>query len=129
MIRKLGFWLVLLTALSVTAGAAAVLHIDDTAPLQVIELDVTVPRPTTTTTTEAPEPTPTDPPPPEHGRGAEKIWVCVILQDKDGNPRLKEGKNPIHVSVNAQDALDGRSPHHLSYVVPSGDVECVLPEG
>jgi hypothetical protein len=45
----------------------------------------------------------------------------------DGSWRLKPGKNPLHVSENAQDAHDGRSPHHPSYVVPDGDVRCEVP--
>lgn len=128
MTRKLGIWLVLLTAASVTVGAAAVLDFGPSAPLQVMELDVTAPVPTSETTTTTTEEAPPDAAPPDHGHGAEKIWVCVIVQDHHGNAWLKGGQNPLHVSVHAQDALDARSPHRLSYEVPSGDVKCAVPE-
>ena len=116
MIRRAVFWLALLSALSATVGAAAVLPTSGSAPLQVVDHVADAPGPTTTRPSE-----------PTVARSPTKIWVCVILVDRDGNWRLKPGKNPLHVSENAQDALDAKSPHHPSYVVDRDEVGCEVP--
>jgi hypothetical protein len=109
-IRRVGFVLVLLTAVSITAGAAAVLPIERSAPLQVIDADAPSPAP-------PPEPSP----PPSH-----KVWVCVVLVHHD-TWQLKPGRNPIEVASVSQIARDGADPDHPSYLVSAGDERCALP--
>jgi hypothetical protein len=109
------------TASSVVVGAAATLPLGDPATIQVFEAEG--PDITTTTPTTEP-PTTTTPEDPDVDR---KVWVCVVLVHGNGGWRLKEGQNPIHVPPNANDARDGESPDHPSYIVENGDVVCVLP--
>ncbi len=96
-------------------GNASTLPIEVDATLQVIEVPVVVD--TSTTLRLDPEPDRDDP----------GVWVCVVLTEGEPGWRLKPGRNPIHVSVNARDAQDGEAPEHPSYIVDAGDVTCVLP--
>jgi len=57
----------------------------------------------------------------------EKVWVCKLVGSPD-ELEVKDGKNPIHVSVNSTDADEGFSDAHPSYVVEDGDVECEVPD-
>lgn len=57
----------------------------------------------------------------------EKVWVCKLIGPPD-DPQVKEGKNPIHVSVNSIHAEEGFSDAHPSYVVEHGNVECSVSE-
>jgi hypothetical protein len=123
MIRKLAIALALLTAAGVATGAAAVVPIGESAPLQVVELDGTVPT-VVPTTTQPPADDPGDDDGDEHDGDDKKVWVCVVLVRKDGIHLLKPGKNPVHVSVNSHDARDAASADHPSYVVDDGAVQC-----
>ena len=60
------------------------------------------------------------------GSDGDKVWVCKLIGPPD-DPRVKAGKNPIHVSVNSVDADEGFSDAHPSYVVEHSDVICTVP--
>ncbi|MFP3915704.1 MAG: hypothetical protein ACLFWM_12570 [Actinomycetota bacterium] len=55
----------------------------------------------------------------------ERVWVCRVV-GPPGNLRVKEGENPIHVSVASSEALEAFAGSHPSYVVEEGE-ECVWP--
>jgi hypothetical protein len=60
------------------------------------------------------------------GEEPAKVWVCKLV-GPPGSTKVKEGKNPIHVSINSTDADQGFSDAHPSYIVENGDVVCVVP--
>jgi hypothetical protein len=110
--------LALLTAAAIVTGAAAVLPITHTAPLQVFAADA---PPSTTTT--PPSPTTTAATDSDAGN---KVWVCRVLVEGNNAPRLAPGLNPQHVAVNSDVARDAMSPDHPSYIVPSNNVVCTV---
>lgn len=55
-----------------------------------------------------------------------KVWVCKLIGPPD-EPRVKPGKNPIHVSIASLDAEQAFSDAHPSYVVEHAEVECAVP--
>jgi hypothetical protein len=120
MMRRALLVVAALTATGVATGAAAVLPLGTSAPIQVVDVDA--PRPTTVPTTTTA--TTTTPPDDGQGHGDKKVWVCVVLVHQDGSVRLKPGKNPIDVAVTSRDARDAASPDHPSYVVENGSVVC-----
>jgi hypothetical protein len=118
-IRRAALALAIVTGVSVTAGAAAVLPIGESARMQVIETEPPVrPGPHSTTTV-----------PGDADRGP-KLWVCVVLAVGNGDGwKLKPGANPIEVAAVSQVARDAEDPDHPSYLASSGDERCALPLG
>lgn len=51
------------------------------------------------------------------------VWVCKIV-GSPGDYRVKEGKNPIYVSVNSTDADEAFADSHPSYIVDGEDSAC-----
>lgn len=63
----------------------------------------------------------------DFGGATPKVWVCKLVGPPE-DPSLAPGNNPIEVSLDSLDALEGFADAHPSYVVESGDVECEVPE-
>jgi hypothetical protein len=63
---------------------------------------------------------------PSFATTSSEVWVCKLVGPPD-HPHVKEGKNPIHVSVDSVEAEHGFSDAHPSYVVDDGKAECKVP--